>query len=101
MSESAREEALRLAREAGLYLDANSAEHWRGNTDALMRLIALARQRPGWVWAPEDLIRQAWERLSIVAKTNDQETWDVAIKLEEIIDALEVLATAPKPGEGT
>ncbi len=44
MSESARDEALRLAREAGF--DAIHENHPYG--DNFMRLVSLARQRPGW-----------------------------------------------------
>jgi hypothetical protein len=61
-AESTREEALRLARQVELLdYDPDPAD---GDYTTLMkyeRLIALAHQRPGWVWVPEDLIRQAWE----------------------------------------
>jgi hypothetical protein len=50
MTESARDEALRLAREAEL----EEVFHaWQSN---FVRLIALARQRPGWVWLPEEVV---------------------------------------------
>jgi hypothetical protein len=54
IDESARGEALRLAREAGFDPDFKffpEAESWLGKIE---RLIALARQRPGWVWAPQE-----------------------------------------------
>jgi hypothetical protein len=48
MTESARDEALRLAMECGF-------DPGRGPIlDQFERLIALARQRPGWVWVPEE-----------------------------------------------
>jgi hypothetical protein len=61
MTESAREEAFRLGEESGLL--AAIREEWdymeeatipAGSMAAIERLIALARQRPGWVWVPEE-----------------------------------------------
>jgi hypothetical protein len=54
MSESARDEALRLAREAGCTeVQPNPMGCYLAYED-LERLIALARQRPGWVWVPQE-----------------------------------------------
>ena len=62
--ESARQEALRLAREAG-FVTASGV--WSDiAVTQLIRLIALARQRPGWVWVPEEpttrMLQEIWER---------------------------------------
>jgi len=75
MTESARDEALRLAREAGGTESTAYAHRMWLAPAHLERLIALARQRPGWVWVPEELTKHPWDELRV--------------------------GVAPKPGEGT
>jgi hypothetical protein len=103
MSESAREEALRLARECWF-------DPGRGPIlDQFERLIALARQRPGWVWVQDGVLQLLQQELHGIA-TVDTSKWD-DITPEEFkawarsrashtlqqVDAM--LAAAPKPEE--
>jgi hypothetical protein len=101
--ESARQEALRLAREAGFeFVDQQDMippecfpltdSKVQYGLEAFMRLVSLARQRPGWVWVPEDDVRGAVRYLSKSAITGGR-------ALSMRIQAS--LAAAPKPGEGT
>lgn len=50
-NESARDEALRLLVMEEIY--ATDGYVAAMSLDSFVRLIALARQRPGWVWVPE------------------------------------------------
>jgi hypothetical protein len=54
MTESARDEALRLAKEAGFDFDDDSQLLVNIPNEVFERIIVLARQRPGWVWVPEE-----------------------------------------------
>jgi len=92
MTESARDEALRLAREAGGTESTAYAHRMWLAPAHLVRLIAVARQRPGWVWVPKELTPE-------MARVYRQ--WHDSGK--HYMDATiwrEMLAAAPKPGEG-
>jgi hypothetical protein len=95
MTESARDEALRLAREAGFEIgeltDGDEIDFFGCVTDGV-RLIALARQRPGWVWVPKESTEAMIEALE-AAYAPAEGTALAAYTA--------VLAAAPKPGEGT
>jgi hypothetical protein len=99
MTESAREEALRLAREAGFFPeisnDPNSPPSWwtAGHDPQFMRLIALARQRPGWVWVPD----KGSDAIFVAGMSYDSRFTRL------LVEAMwkSMLAAAPKPEEGT
>jgi len=104
MSESARDEALRLIKEAVLADETfdkrfDTIGYARFSVEELVRLIALARQRPGWVWVPEEpteaMVHAYW--LDIETPMLSYETPRAA--LTSRWKAL--LAAAPQPGEGT
>jgi hypothetical protein len=82
-TESARDEALRLAREAGFELPMPEMR-----LSNCMRLIALARQRPGWVWVPEDATQAMCEAVFDVRPSLANAVWHQMVR------------AAPKPGEG-
>jgi hypothetical protein len=85
MTESAREEALRLSIEAGLWECDSSSHNWRGHEQHIERLIALARQRQN--------------RCVICGRGSDSyNLYCVPCVQSSVTHAL---AVAPKPGEGT
>jgi hypothetical protein len=89
MTESARDEALRLAREAGFSIVEGVTDY--ADADLLVHLVELARQRPGWVWVPEE---PTYRMLSASYYPDCN-----AAKRTEIYKAM--LAAAPKPEKGT
>jgi len=93
MTESARDEALRLAREAFpvVYRGPLGSPELAFTIEGAMELIALARQRLGWVWVPDEPTQAMWE----AAKTTVPDGWG---NLDDMYRAM--LAAAPKPGEG-
>jgi hypothetical protein len=92
MTESARDEALRLAERFGhktFGISGPIKVKYEFTEEGLIGLIALARQRPGWVWVPKEptseMINAAfWEDGEQTARN----VWR------------EMLAAAPKPGDG-
>jgi hypothetical protein len=94
-TESAREEAFRLGEESGLL--AAIRDEWDymeeatipvGSMAAIERLIALARQRPGWVWVPEDATQAMCEAVFDVRPSLANAVWHQMVR------------AAPKPEEG-
>jgi hypothetical protein len=84
-AESARDDDLRLLEQAGfgnpnLGMQLKDAVHI---DPRLFKLIALARQRPGWVWVPDDP-----NKMPLFAHGIAASTWK------------SLLAAAPKPGDG-
>jgi hypothetical protein len=111
MSESARQEALRLAREAGFDLHWPSEpevglfeDGWVANGDQIIKLIALARQRPS-----VDAQRYRW--LAYIGDSSwtplcRRDNGPGGVLFEQYIDAAyarysNALAAALKPEEGT
>jgi hypothetical protein len=100
-TESAREEALSLAREAGIHWDGPPSPGSDGdtyivtNSEHLERLIALARQRPdsGVMRVAQPCAKH---RFSTIAFTTTAMT-----AVPYCPGCEEELAVAPKPGEGT
>jgi hypothetical protein len=77
VNESAREEALRLSIEAGLWECDSSSHNWRGHEQHIERLIALARQRSGWVWLRTETAEQMLaDLLAAVPKPDPVESID-------------------------
>jgi hypothetical protein len=101
-TESARDEALRLAREAGIGSPVPGSENaWVLIPDELVRLVALARQRPGWVLVPEMPTEEmlsaglaGWDYTSMTAAPLSNRTILAAVTYHRM------LAAAPKPEEG-
>jgi hypothetical protein len=98
MNESARDEALRLWSEAHKLgagrtpqNDDEVADTMRLSVHQLVHLIALARQRPGWVWVPEDPDFRMQHAMQLAAQAGCQ---DVGIYKA-------ALAAAPNSEEGT
>jgi hypothetical protein len=86
LTESARDEALRLAKTVGFQFEPDHGVNFAvGSEAALERLITLARQRPGWVWVPE---KPTDEMYKAYDNSTPEEFWG------------EMLAAASKP-EGT
>ena len=83
---SAREEALRLAREAGLFDVEEARDLTLEFEQAITRFVVLARQRPGWVWVP----REPTLGMRMAGKFDQSTT--------ELYKAM--IAAAPKPEEG-
>jgi hypothetical protein len=100
MSESARDEALRLSKEAGLFLDyrLETPHHNERQVTAVKRLIALARQRPGWIWVPQEPTQAMLDRAQPICgdpeACNDDQPFTDASEVWELM-----LAAAPKPEE--
>jgi hypothetical protein len=101
VSESARDEALRLLHEAGFEqladkdddpMCSDPREAWIGSTYRTERLIALARQRSGWVWVPEK------GSDAIFAAGMSYDSRFTRLLVEAMWKSM--LAAAPKPEEG-
>jgi hypothetical protein len=98
---SAREEALRLAREAGLFDVEEARDLTLEFEQAITRFVVLARQRPGWVWVPEDqtveMIEAGKDERIRCFETKGRETNPVSVgeALGRIFRVM--LAAAPKP----
>jgi hypothetical protein len=109
MTESARDEAVRLARESGIGSPVPGSKNaWVLIPDELVRLIALARQRPGWVWVPKQWTTSMAHAGYLAAEKAKAENRSIACtECGEIYNAMiavseaeQLLAAAPKPGEG-
>jgi hypothetical protein len=107
MTESAREEALRLAREAGFDLHWPREPEvgvfkngWVAEDEQIERLIALARQRPRWVWVPEEPTREMLLKMEAAGPNPDNDDGMDPFRWERG-SYKAALAAAPKPGEGT
>jgi len=109
MTESARDEALRLAADSGFskrlleYFESPSA------AAALCILVEKARQRPGWVWVPKQwttAMAHAGYLEAEKAKAEGRyiacaECGEIYIAMIAAAQAEQLLTAAPKPGEGT
>jgi hypothetical protein len=95
MTESARDEALRLSKEAGVFLDyrLETPHHNERQVTAIQRLIALARQRPGWVWVPKEPTKEMRKAGAQLWMTGDPEG-----NAKCTYQAM--LAAAPRPEDG-
>jgi hypothetical protein len=93
MTESARDEALRLAREAFsvVYRGPLGSPELAFTIEGAERLIALARQRPGWTLEALTLLKE------VAFNDRDEDYMGEAWHKRY----LAMLAAAPKPGEGT
>jgi hypothetical protein len=80
-TESARDEAVRLAMEAGFELPMPEMR-----LSNCVRLIAIARQRPGWVWLPDEMTVEMFQAYDLAPN------WKQGYR--------DMLAAAPKPEEG-
>jgi hypothetical protein len=84
--EFARDEALRLWKEAGW--NTSDFPPTAFELACVERLIALARQRPGWVWVPEDATEAMCNAAFDVRPSLANAVWHQMIR------------AAPKPEEG-
>lgn len=83
MSESFREEALRLAREAGFGIERDEFICVGAMiiTNNIERLIALARQRQGWKWVPEEPTGEMMQKFRLCCDyhTTWTEAWNATL----------------------
>jgi hypothetical protein len=98
MTESARDEALRLAREAFpvVYRGPLGSPELAFTIEGAMELIALSRQRSGWVWVPEEpTIEMIYKGYMKITQCIESDSRDIGPCYRAM------LAATPKQEEGT